>query len=192
MAMFDKHKSSKQAPTRTPDHTVTPKAPSMSTGSGATPAKVAMIGQGITIAGDITADTDLKVDGHVQGRVIQSTKCVEIGESGQVAANIKANVVKIGGEVSGDIAGVEKVTITRTGRVQGNVIAPRVVLEDGSLFRGSIEMNPAPAAEKKAAPAKPATADAGANKPKVASAAPAKAAASGSARKEPGLTLKSG
>ena len=142
----------------------------MSTGSGATPAKVAMIGQGITIAGDITADTDLKVDGHVQGRVIQSTKCVEIGESGQVAANIKANVVKIGGEVSGDIAGVEKVTITRTGRVQGNVIAPRVVLEDGSLFRGSIEMNPAPAAEKKAAPAKPATAETGT--PAVDSASP--------------------
>lgn len=164
----------------------------MSASSGATPAKVAMIGQGITIAGDITADTDLKVDGHVQGRIIQSSKCVEIGESGHVAANIKANVVKIGGEVSGDIAGVEKVTITRTGRVQGNVIAPRVVLEDGSLFRGSIEMNPAPAVEKKAAATKPATAGASANKPKVASAAPAQAAASGSARKEPGLTLKSG
>lgn len=142
------------------------------------------------IAGDINADTDLRVDGHVQGRIIQSTKSVEIGETGQVVANIKANVVKVGGEMSGDLLGHEKVTISRTGRVQGNIVAPRVVLEDGSLFRGSIEMNPPVAAEKKSTAAKPA-ADAGA-RPAKAEPTPAKAAVAGSARKEPGLTLKSG
>jgi cytoskeletal protein CcmA (bactofilin family) len=191
MAMFDKHKSSKQTPSRTKDSSVTPQAPSMSAPSAASPAKVAMIGQGITIAGDINADTDLKVDGHVQGRIIQSTKCVEIGEPGQVVANIKANVVKVGGEMSGDILGHEKVTITRTGRVQGNIVAPRVVLEDGSLFRGSIEMSPTVAAEKKSPAAKPAAADAGARSAK-AEPTPAKAAVAAGARKEPGLTLKSG
>lgn len=190
MAMFDKHKSSKQTPSRATEPATSPKPPSMSPSSGTSSAKVAMIGQGITIAGDINADTDLKVDGHVQGRIIQSSKCVEIGEPGHVVANIKATVVKVGGEMSGDIAGGEKVTITRTGRVQGNIVAPRVVLEDGSLFRGSIEMNPAPAADQKPGAAASA-ADTSAKAPK-ADPAPTKAAAASGARKEPGLTLKSG
>ena len=142
-----------------------------------------MIGNGIVISGDVTADTDLKVEGLIQGRAIESSQDVEIGEAGRVKANISARNVKIGGEVSGDVAAQEKITITRTGKVQGNLVAPRVQLEDGALFRGSIEMNPAPAVEKPAPAAKSKPAE----KP-----AAAASASSGGARKEPGLTLKSG
>jgi cytoskeletal protein CcmA (bactofilin family) len=51
-------------------------------------------------------------------------------------------VVRIDGEVQGDISGVEKVVVTKTGRVQGNIVAPRVTLEDGAKFKGSIDMDP--------------------------------------------------
>jgi len=147
-----------------------------------------MIGPGITISGDVSADTNLKVEGRVQGRSIQGAMDVEIGESGKVVANIMAKFVKVAGEVSGDIAGSEKVMITKTGRVQGNVVAPRVQLEDGALFRGSIEMNPTPAVEKKPA------ATAAETKVRSSKTAPVQGTPtpSGSARKEPGLTLKSG
>lgn len=187
MAMFDKHKSTKQTTPQTSEPTVRQQAPSMGSSPSGSPSKVAMIGNGIVITGDVTADTDLRVEGLIQGRSIESTMDVEVGEAGRVQANITARVVKIGGEVNGDIFGSEKVVITRTGRVQGNVLAPRVQLEDGSLFRGSIEMNPVPAATKTKAPASE-------SKAATAKPAPAKgaAAASAGARKEPGLTLKSG
>ena len=112
--------------------------------------KSAVIGPGIEISGDVTASADLTIDGRVGGSVVQSAHNVEIGESGQVSARIQAKMVKVAGEVIGDIAGSEKVLIARTGRVRGNISAPRVQLEDGAIFKGSIDMEPAQTASAKA------------------------------------------
>ena len=191
MAMFDKHKGSKQQSSRAAEPAVKQQPPSMGATPSATASKVAMIGNGVRIAGDITADTDMKVEGLIEGRILQGSQLVEIGEQGRVIANIHAREVKIGGEVAGDIRGEEKVMITRTGRVQGNIIAPRVQLEDGSLFRGSIEMNPAQPVENKPKAAKTDATDTPAKAAKTPP-SQASAAASGAVRKEPGLTLKSG
>ena len=189
MAMFDKHKGSKQTPPQAQESPAPAKAPSVSPAAPASPAKVAMIGQGISVAGDVVANSNLKVEGQIEGRNVQSSHDVEIGESGTVVANISAKVVKIAGQVAGDVAGSEKVYIARSGRVQGNIVAPRVQLEDGALFRGSIDMNPAPAekkAESKPAGGKKSESQAASVKTE------SKAAASGGGRKEPSLTLKSG
>ena len=45
-------------------------------------------------------------------------------------------------EVAGDIRGNEKVVISKSGNVRGNIVAPRVTLEDGAIFKGSIDMDP--------------------------------------------------
>lgn len=188
MAMFDKHKSGKQSTPETQEPRVSKPAPAVAR-PATTPSNVAMIGKGISITGDVMADTNLKIEGRVEGRSIQCTHDVEVAEPGQVKASIMAKVVKVSGSIAGDIGGSEKVFISSSGRVQGNIIAPRVQLEDGALFRGSIDMNPAESAkaEKPAAakqvPAKPAVKD------KMAKSA---APAADASRKEPSLNLKSG
>jgi cytoskeletal protein CcmA (bactofilin family) len=192
MAMFDKHKSGKQSTPAAQETRVSQPAPATATATAQPPAasaEVAMIGKGISINGDVMAETNLKIEGRVEGRSIQCTQDVEIANAGQVKASIMAKVVKVSGTVSGDIGGSEKVFISASGRVQGNIVSPRVQLEDGALFRGSIDMNPAePAkAEKtnsvKQAAAKPAAQD---------KAAKPASTAMDSARKEPSLNLKSG
>ena len=192
MAMFDKHKSSKQPPQREEEPMVTRQAPNPSAPPVAsTPSKVAMVGEGISITGDVNANSNLKVEGRIEGRSVTSSQDVEVSESGVIKASITAKVVRIAGAVAGDISGSEKVVISKSGRVQGNIVAPRVQLDDGALFRGSIDMNPAePAQAKKQAPAKPATE----SKPAATTPAAAqgnKPGVSGD-KKEPGLTLKSG
>lgn len=153
-----------------------------------------MIGQGISIAGDVKAETSLKIEGRVEGRSVQSADEIEVSESGQVIAHVLAKVVKISGMVSGDIGGSEKVFISRTGRVQGNIVAPRVQLEDGALFRGSIDMNPPQPAgkEKPAAVAGKLDAPASSQNARPSSTAKRQSVDPDSARKEPGLNLKSG
>jgi cytoskeletal protein CcmA (bactofilin family) len=189
MAMFDKHKSAKQDTPVTQEPRVSQPAPSMGATAPVTPGKVALIGEGISISGDVKAESSLKVEGRIEGRSIQCSHDVEIAETGQVSASIVAKVVKVSGVVSGDIGGSEKVLVSRTGRVQGNIIAPRVQLEDGALFRGSIDMNPAKPAETE----KPAAVKQAASKPAAkASTQNAAATTSGTARKEPSLNLKSG
>ncbi len=192
MAMFDKHKSSKQPPQREEEPMVTRQAPSPSAPpTTSTPSQVAMVGDGISITGDVNANSNLKVEGRIEGRAVSSSQDIEVAESGVIKASITAKVIRIAGAVAGDISAKEKVVISKSGRVQGNIVAPRVQLDDGALFRGSIDMNPAePAQASKPATAKPAA------EAKPASPAPAatqanKPGAQG-AKTEPGLTLKSG
>jgi cytoskeletal protein CcmA (bactofilin family) len=47
--------------------------------------------------------------------------------------------------VRGDLTGEEKVVINATSNVQGNIVAPRVSLEEGAKFKGMIDMEPASA-----------------------------------------------
>jgi cytoskeletal protein CcmA (bactofilin family) len=193
MAIFDKQKNARPAP-ETERPAISPAAPAVGAAKSVSSTNVAMIGQGVSVAGDVKADTSLKVEGRIEGRSVQCTEEIEVAESGQVIANVLAKVVKISGMVSGDIGGSEKVLITRTGRVQGNIVAPRVQLEDGALFRGSIDMNPAQSAsaDKSASTKQQAgrlDAPASGQPAAPVKSQPAEAV---TARKEPGLNLKSG
>ena len=101
-----------------------------------------MIGSNVEITGNIVSDQDLIIQGQVSGSVTAKSSDVTVGIDGQLKADISAKIVKIEGAVIGDIVGEEKVVIAKTGNVVGNIQAPRVNLEDGAKFKGSIEMNP--------------------------------------------------
>ena len=109
-----------------------------------------MIGPSIKIKGEVTGDEDLVIQGKVEGTIDLNDHEVSVGQSGQVFADIKAKVIKIDGEVTGDIAGNEKVVISKSGNVRGNIVAPRVTLEDGAIFKGSIDMDPAGTSQSRA------------------------------------------
>ena len=102
----------------------------------------AMIGPTVVIDGNITSAEDLIVEGKVSGTISATGHEVTVGESGQLKANISAKIVRIEGKVEGDISAGEKVIISKSGDVLGNIDAPRVNLEDGAKFKGSIEMDP--------------------------------------------------
>jgi len=172
ITMFDRNKS-KQVATPAEDP-VTSHSPSVSV-TPATARSVAMIGPSIKIKGEVTGDEDLVIQGKVEGTIDLNDHEVSVGQSGQVCADIKAKVIKIDGEVTGDIAGNEKVVISKSGNVRGNIVAPRVTLEDGAIFKGSIDMDPGDSSSSKA----PMTSQQSANSPTT-------------DIKAPGLDLKSG
>ena len=102
-----------------------------------------MIGPSIIIKGEVSGEEDLLIQGKVEGTINLKDNLVSVGESGQVSADIQARVAKIDGEVTGDITANEMVVISKSGNVRGNIVAPRVTLEDGAIFKGSIDMDPA-------------------------------------------------
>lgn len=95
----------------------------------------------ISIKGDISGTEDLVLEGKMEGTISLPKNEVLIGPDGHVKANVTALKVSIEGRVTGDIRGSERVVIKHSGRVEGNIVAPRVVLEDGCQFKGSVEMN---------------------------------------------------
>ncbi len=112
---------------------------------------VATIGATMSLKGDMAGKEDILVRGKVEGSVVLNDNDMVVDESGQLEGSVIARHVLIRGEINGEIQGLERVTIAATGRVQGTIAAPRVVLEDGGKFKGMIDMP----LEKKSAGAQP-------------------------------------
>jgi cytoskeletal protein CcmA (bactofilin family) len=108
-----------------------------------TPGGPATIGRSISIRGEVTGDEDMVIQGRIEGSVDLKQHSVTIGPEGDVKANIIARIVTVEGRVVGNLSGEEQVVLRASARVEGDVSAPRVVLEDGTLFRGSVEMGEA-------------------------------------------------
>lgn len=104
----------------------------------------ATIGRSITIRGDVTGDEDLLIQGRIEGTVDLKQHNVTVGPEGRVKANLKGRTVTIEGEVDGDVLGQEQVALRASSKVNGDIVAPRVVLEDGASFLGSIDMSGKP------------------------------------------------
>ncbi len=109
--------------------------------ASAPPRTSASIGPSITIRGDITGGEDLVIHGNVEGSVNLPKNDISVGADGRVKANMQAMKIAIEGTVTGDLRASERVVIRSSGKVEGNITAPRVVLEDGCRFKGSVEMN---------------------------------------------------
>ena len=122
-----------ETPTRSTPQPAAP--PSRSTGQSAT------IGASIRIKGDLSGDEDLLIQGQIQGKIKLQSHNVTVGPSGRVKADIRGRTIRVEGEVDGNLYGEEEIVIRSSGRVQGNLQAPRVTLENGSNFKGSIDMD---------------------------------------------------
>lgn len=90
--------------------------------------KPATIGPSIVIHGDVSGEEDLIVDGTVEGTVNFKDNNLVVSANGQVKANISARIIRIDGEVKGELHGSEQVVISPSGKVHGDIRAPRVVL----------------------------------------------------------------
>ena len=98
------------------------------------------IGKSVHIKGELTGSEDLTIEGRVEGQITLKNHTVRVGESGHIKAEIHAKSVLISGEVVGNVTADDKISVARTGSVEGDITAPRVILEDGSQFQGRIDM----------------------------------------------------
>ena len=100
----------------------------------------AVVGPTLKIRGEISGEEELVVQGQIDGKIVVKGQGVTVGKSGKVKADIHARTIRIEGQVRGDLFGEQEVVIETSGDVEGNLIAPSVRLENGSRFKGSIDM----------------------------------------------------
>ncbi len=135
------------------------------------------------INGDISGTENLLIDGKVKGHIHLASHEVTVGQSGEVNADVTAKIIRVAGKVDGDLVGKEKVIINSTGKVRGNIVAPRMLLEDGAIFKGSIDMDPGDIRAAQVAPPAPRAAVKSGAMPEL---------ATDTIKKNPDLALKSG
>jgi cytoskeletal protein CcmA (bactofilin family) len=93
----------------------------------------------IDFTGTLHFDKPFLIRGKVSGE-ISATGLLVVDEEAVVNANINALRVLIRGQVKGDVTAVEKVEITVTGRLSGNVTAPEIFMDSGCVFNGHCTM----------------------------------------------------
>jgi len=110
------------------------------------------------VVGQIFTKEDLYVDGDVEGTIESQDTKITIGPNGRVQAGIKAREVVILGQVQGNVEASDKVDIRKDAKLVGDIATSRISIEDGALFKGSIDIRkpepkPAPAPTPAPAPA---------------------------------------
>ncbi len=99
-----------------------------------------IIGQGITIEGEVTSEDEVVVGGIVRGKLsIEGQLTIE--SEGVVEADIGAQSVSIGGSVTGNVTASERVDLLAGGRLIGDVKAARLTIADGASFKGNVDMD---------------------------------------------------
>jgi cytoskeletal protein CcmA (bactofilin family) len=150
-----------------------PVAPATTTEASRAPASRtghATIGPTISVRGEVSGNEDLLIQGQVDGSVTLDLHAVTVGGGGRVKANITGRIITIEGDVEGDLRAEEQIILRGSAKVQGDLKAPRVVLEDGAVFRGLVDMGtPREGAEKSRGDAKAAGAAAAAGGPSAGS-----------------------
>ncbi|MFZ9594595.1 MAG: bactofilin family protein [Bdellovibrionia bacterium] len=100
-----------------------------------------IIAEGTRIEGKVTFENISRVHGVLIGEVhTQKNSTLVIAESAWVEGNIHADVLIVDGYVRGDILASQKVLISKTGRVIGNILAPTFIMEFGAYFEGHCRM----------------------------------------------------
>ena len=128
-------------------------SPRPQSGGGSRPST---LGSSISIKGDLTGSEDLQIEGSVKGTIRLEKHSLFIAKSARIKADIFSRSICVEGEVKGNLYGEEQITIRSSGKLEGNITAPSVTLENGAKFRGSIDMEPAPKHQEKQDLEKPA------------------------------------
>jgi cytoskeletal protein CcmA (bactofilin family) len=99
--------------------------------------------EGTEFLGELRFKDLFRVDGRVKGKIVSDNTLI-IGESGHVEAEIDCGIVSIRGTVSGHVRGRQRIEVLAGARVQGTLVSPRLVIEEGAFFQGDCDMSATP------------------------------------------------
>ncbi len=113
---------------------------------------VATIGKSIIIKGELTGDEDIVIDGTIEGDVKLPSHQLTIGAHGKVTAEVNAKSIQVTGHVKGNVTASERVEVEASGTVEGDISAPRLLIQEGAVVNGAIRMTKGEGAKPEAKP----------------------------------------
>ena len=82
---------------------------------------------------------NLQINGRFDG-TLDTKGNLSIGEKAHIKATIQGEAITIGGTVNGTITATSRVELLAGARVTGKVSSPRVIMHDGAILQGTLEM----------------------------------------------------
>lgn len=82
---------------------------------------------------------NLQINGQFEG-ALDTKGNLSIGERARVKATIQGEAITVSGTVDGAIVASSRLELLATARVTGKVSAPRIVMHDGAVLHGTLDM----------------------------------------------------
>ena len=100
---------------------------------------ISIIGPGMKLIGDVETDGTVRIEGTVEGNV-RAGKAVVIGKDGSVEGTIVTQDAVISGRLVGTMTAESRLELQSTSRIDGDVYARRMQLEEGAILNGTVKM----------------------------------------------------
>ena len=98
-----------------------------------------MIAPGVRVEGEVASQGNITVEGEVHGS-IKTDQHLRVGIDAKISAHIKAQTAYVSGQVQGNIKIKDKLELTETGTIVGDVETKTIVIAEGGVIHGKITM----------------------------------------------------
>ena len=129
MALFGREPVPQKTPVRP---TATPANPAPKS-SGST------IGKKLVVDGTVSGTEDLVIEGKVRGEINLESD-LHVGIGAKIEAKVHARNVVVEGTLVGDVSADVRVELSPSANVDGNIKAPKIVVAEGAVFKGAVDM----------------------------------------------------
>lgn len=99
-----------------------------------------ILGKGCVVNGDFTVNQSARIDGEIQGDVYVTGTLI-MGTGARIDGNVEAGEAIIGGDVVGNILAQNRVELTVTAKVIGDITTNVIVIDENAIFQGRCDMN---------------------------------------------------
>ncbi len=99
------------------------------------PEETTIISRCVKIEGKIISNGNIRIDGEIQGDIFSESN-VTIGQGAKINGQINANVITIGGKVSGIVRAKDKLILDSKSYLKGDIFAKILVIVEGAKFDG--------------------------------------------------------
>lgn len=106
-----------------------------------------IIGEDLSITGNVNSKGEIQVDGEIQGDIHCGS--LLLGDKSQVIGGVMAEDVVVRGRVVGSIRGL-RVTLQAQSHVEGDIFHQSLAIEQGAYFEGKSRRSDNPLTEVKA------------------------------------------
>jgi len=103
---------------------------------------LSIIGPGMLIKGDLKTRGSVRIEGTVEGTV-NAGKAVVVGREGTVKGDIVTQDAVLAGTIQGTIRAKSRLEIESTCRVDGEIYAKTLKLDEGAILNGQVRMGEA-------------------------------------------------
>jgi cytoskeletal protein CcmA (bactofilin family) len=105
----------------------------------ADPNSVSIVAPDMVVTGDLQAEGVIRIEGRVTGNVRAGNQIL-LAQGATIEGDLETREAILGGEVLGTVTASERVEVQATAEVHGDIVAPRLLIQEGGRMNGQIRM----------------------------------------------------